>query len=283
MGFSFRSLYADDQVAPPDRISGAIKHKASERPSAPSILRSLDHAGKTQQQSKTGSQSMPSGIPGPLQHAPLAQNSPKTANTLVADRVKTSAPSDDGNIFYSLDSLQAETAVKNTVPGARQEPTPASQQETDALTAPASCPDNSSTSATANHDAQIQLRAIFSTNEAFTLDNIATLAVQLPGVTACLLQNSGRTVLATAELESIKILENHQDFPVPDTFAAQLNQLGQATVDGILLRSTSGSVSCFSNNGFSLMAHHDAENPPVGLWEKLFLITQAGSKLAALI
>ncbi|MFK5921498.1 MAG: hypothetical protein QM496_04920 [Verrucomicrobiota bacterium] len=226
---------------------------------------------------------MPTGIPGPLKSGPISQIPAKPADAPTAARVKIPEHGDEDSVFYSLDSLQAESTVAPPLQGSQQKEVPACVPETVTLVEPSTYPDNSSAVAKDHCAAQIQLRAIFSTNAAFTLDNIATLTAQLPGVSNCLLKSCERSVLATTESESVETIEDHQNPPQPEAFAAALELLGQATVDGILLRSTSGSVSCFSNAGFSLMARHEAENPPAGLWEKLFLITQAGSKLGCKI
>ncbi len=275
MGFSFRSLYADDQDTPVRRVSDSIR--TSERLSPTLARRSLDPTAEAR------SQSMPTGIPGPLKSGPISQIPAKPADAPIAVQVKTPEHRDEDSVFYSLDSLQAESTVEPPLQSSQQTAVLTREPETVTLEQPLTYPDNSSVVANDHCDAQIQLRAIFSTNAAFTLDNIAALTAQLPGVSNCLLKSCDRSVLATTESERVETIEDHQNPPQPEAFAAELELLGQATVDGILLRSTSGSVSCFSNAGFSLMARHDAENPPAGLWEKLFLITQAGSKLTAII
>ena len=231
MGFSFRSLYADDDhpgqgatVSPP----------------------SIDPASESLSQSR----SMKSGIPGPLTRKNPAQVS-----------------------FSSLDVLQPESVFSEKLATTPQdEPPCVSVPEVSAQSIPAS-------TGGGLRNAQITLRAVFASTDAFTIDSIAALTAKLPGIISCIIKAPDGAVLATAEPKTVRSLETTVDFPQLESLQPGCDLFGLGQVNGVMLHSETDRVSCFSCAGIILMARHSGEDLEPGLWEKLILITEATAEV----
>ncbi len=268
MGFSFRSLYTDDDQPAQAGSANLLQRGASERRTRPVPPAKAKEAT---------SASFRSGIPGPL----TAQSPDQVALTATpaCSGQEVEFQSDEA-VVYALDSLEPEPSARESVGKSSQldsldELEPFVSTETDSSNgSPGSNP-----SVDGQRDAEIQLRAVFSVTEPFTLESIVALTARLPGITSCLIQNSDRALLASAESGSVQTVELAPNSPSPEFLQSGLTLLGLDQSDGVLLRSGSSSVSCFSCVGLSLMARHPDENPQPGLWEKLLLITQAAAKI----
>lgn len=279
MGFSFRSLYTDDQRAQPSSAGVVLGRRAADTLSVARPQTKTDAPAAS-------SDAATSGIPGPLPRS----TSDQVVQAISSDSEHSTqqqsgdTSSSDHLAFYSLDALapepQAKVAEKIPSETAVVE-TRATQKTT--LAAPPSPASQTTGSAESLRQAKIQLRAIFSVNEVFTLDHIATLTTQLPGIRCCLLQNDRCSVLAKSDTEIVQDIDSLNPLPKLDDFKNALALVGQDHLDGLLLRSANGSVTVFSHPGFSLMASHDAENLQAGVWEKLLLISQACAQLKTAI
>ncbi|MCF6314036.1 MAG: hypothetical protein L3J39_16435 [Verrucomicrobiales bacterium] len=270
MGFSFRSLYTDEQRAQPSSTGVSLGRRTAESMSV------------SRPQAKSAAPSSPpvspsptiSGIPGPLPQSTADQ----TVQAISSAGADTSTS--DHLALDSLDVLVPEPPVKVADPAPSQAAaTEARETQKTTLAAPSAPASQPADSAESARQAKIQLRALFSVNEEFTLDQIATLTVQLPGIRCCLLQNDRRSVLAKSDSDTVQDIDSLNPLPKLDDFKSALSLVGQDHLDGLLLRSANGCVTVFSHAGFALMASHHEENLQAGVWEKLLLICQACAQL----
>lgn len=296
MSFSFRSLYTDDghqvQAGSSPLLRGETQHRLPQpttlakpaRPVMPAIT--------------TGS----NGIPGPLtrqtSHIPVSITA---ADCNQKDTIDPSSTATVKQAFYSLDALEPQAGdvdIPNTPdlsksdsidsgkisPANSTTATPSTNPAIKSLEFAASPISHTPSLASVeqgDHEAQIKLRAVFSVVDKFTLERIAVLTAKLPGIISCLILNSDGALLASAEPESVHPVAI-AGFPGIESFRPVSHLLGLDNIDGISLRSGTGSISCFSCSGLSLIAQHDGETLAVGLWEKLILITQAATQLRSL-
>lgn len=267
MGFSFRSLYTDDDHPSQGGSTGLLRRGAPDALSRPSRQLPI------QDLPLAATKSAPSGIPGPLTDQTLFEGPAASPSAINKPAIPT--PSDEP-LFYSLDSLEPEPHMAEQSIAPQQDETESPTAESISILDDASrlTPSDESW-----RDAQTQLRAVFSVTGSFTLETIAALTAKLPGVSSCLIQTSQQALLANANTEQVQNIEITADAAQTGAFQASFSLLGLDQVEGILLRSASGSATCFSSSGLSLMARHADENLEPGLWEKLLLITQASAKL----
>ena len=242
MGFSFRSLYTDDDQPEQRAALGSLPTTSGSIPS-------------------TGRQNSPntvlSGIPGPLKGA-------EPIRDVVSRQV-------DNSSFSSLDELVPE-------PVFNEEFVPARSDVMRSVTAPGLSVAQAPAGLEAA-EAEITLRAIFATSDAFTLDRIAILTAKLPGITSCIIKISGQAVLAVRGTETVQSVDTVIDFPRPEAFQPACAHLGLGKMNGVMLRSEAEPASCFSFAGVSLMARHSEVDLEPGLWEKLTLVTRATAGL----
>ena len=244
MGFSFRSLYTDDDQLEQRAVLSAL-------PAEPASI------------SVTGRPILPntamSGIPGPLKRAGAIRS---------AIRLQT-----DHSSFTSLDELEPESDFHEKA-GLKQSDVIPIATAPAARSAPVILKRG-------GVEAGVTLRAIFSTSDEFTLDRIASLTAGLPGIVSCIIKTPEHAILATGESDAVQSIEGLADFPHPESYQSTCDLLGLGKLSGVMLRSESGPVSCFSCAEVSLMARHSEVDLEPGLWEKLTLITQATAELNA--
>lgn len=234
MGFSFRSLYNDEDSSGQGHSSLSTADKLHSQNDGVAVSRAVK-----------------SGIPGPLKEAAPAKS-------------PVEGISDDSS-FYSLDALEPELSSSGKVkatPSAPSSKVPLQDQGKEK-----------------SHEAQITLRAVFATSDSLTLDRIAALTTQLPGITSCIIKTSDHAVLAKLEQNTVCPIDMAIDIPRPDSFQTGFDLLDLEKVDGLMFQSESSPVSCFSYAGVSLMARHSGKDLEPGLWEKLILITKATAEL----
>ena len=248
MGFSFRSLYTEDDHS---RQSGSVNllRQGAAASSPSSVLDSNKPAP---------SKPVLAGIPGPLKEMTPVQTS--------------AGDQSDKSAFCSLDALEPVPDFNSNSPTAVPEEPPPIGSET---TVPAPRVSTADPVIDGHCEAQTTLRAVFATTDSFTLDHIAILTAKLPGIVSCIIQTSDHAILATAEQETVHPVETAPNLPQLESFQHGLNLLGLEKVDGVRLCSKTDPVSCFSCGETFLMTRHSGNDLEPGLWEKLILITQA--------
>lgn len=246
---------------------------------------------------EAATQSIPKGFAETKSEPPLkAPASPSAPVDESPVRAQGSAFS--GSAFPQQPLQQPEPAVsiepdEQPVPGplARPEPVqpaakvePEPEIETIASPAPASAPAPAPAAANvalpglshSNEIRDLELRAIFSTNDPFTLRSVARRVVALPGISSCALATPGRLVQASRNEES-RIGDEAKEMVQTIRNLAKLTGLPDA--QSFTLQTDKGIVSIFLDGECCLTVHHEVAEFEPGTREKLILISRNLEKL----
>ncbi len=122
----------------------------------------------------------------------------------------------------------------------------------------------------------LELRAIFSTSDSFTLRSVARRVVALPGIASCALATPGRLVQASRNEES-RIGDEAKEMVQTIRNLAKLTGLPDA--QSFTLHTDKGIVSLFLDGECCVTVHHETAEFEPGTREKLILISRNLEKL----
>jgi len=118
----------------------------------------------------------------------------------------------------------------------------------------------------------LELRAIFSTGESFTLSIVARRVVGLPGIISCSLSTPGKLVQASKSDEG-RIGNEAREMVTTLRSLAKLTGLPEART--FTLHTDRGIVSLFLEGECCVMVHHEAAAFEPGVREKLILVARS--------
>jgi hypothetical protein len=118
----------------------------------------------------------------------------------------------------------------------------------------------------------LELRAIFSTSENFTLSMVARRVVGLPGIVSCSLSTPGKLVQASKSEEG-RIGNEAREMVATLRSLAKLTGLPEAR--NFTLHTDRGIVSLFLEGDCCVMVHHEAAAFEPGVREKLILVARS--------
>lgn len=118
----------------------------------------------------------------------------------------------------------------------------------------------------------LELRAIFSTSETFTLSMVARRVVGLPGIVSCSLSTPGKLVQASKSEEG-RIGNEAREMVATLRSLAKLTGLPEART--FTLHTDRGIVSLFLEGECCVMVHHEAAAFEPGVREKLILVARS--------
>jgi len=203
---------------------------------------------------------------------------PGTAKPEPSPRIEEPAPSPVGNGAASpVKEATGFTSVRSQVdvPPAQSvpevvAPAPFALKEV-AEVAPASV--SSAPSADQGFDLRdLELKAIFSTSESFTLSKVARRVVGLPGISSCALSTPGKLVQASRSEES-RIGNEAREMVTTLRNLAKLTGLPEART--FTLHTDRGIVSLFLEDECCVTVHHESAAFPPGVREKLILVARS--------
>lgn len=122
----------------------------------------------------------------------------------------------------------------------------------------------------------LELRAIFSTSESFTLSKVARKVVALPGIEACSLSTPGKLVQASRREEN-RLGNEAREMVSTLRNLAKLTGLPEART--FTLQTDRGVVSLFLEGECCVLVNHDSSAFGPGVREKLILIARCISRL----
>ena len=122
----------------------------------------------------------------------------------------------------------------------------------------------------------LELRAIFSTSESFTLSLVARKVVGLPGINSCSLSTPGKLVQASRREEN-RLGNEAREMVATLRSLAKLTGLPEAKT--FTLQTDRGIVSLFLEGDCCVTVHHDAGSFQPGVREKLILVARSLIKL----
>jgi hypothetical protein len=122
----------------------------------------------------------------------------------------------------------------------------------------------------------LELRAIFSTSESFTLSKVARKVVGLPGIEACSLSTPAKLVQASRREEN-RIGNEAREMITTLRNLAKLTGLPEART--FTLQTDRGIVSLFLEGDCCVVVNHDEATFGPGIREKLILIARCLSRL----
>ncbi len=216
----------------------------------------------------------PAAVTEPVEEKPEPAAAVEEPKTAVAEETATPAFDFTPDTTVEADSLSPEAAPKEEVVGTPEpieaEPIAASvpevavEEEIDLSAFPAAMDDEIVK--------DVELRAVFGTNEEFTLRKIATLIVCMPGVSACAVVNPFKALQASRD----------EDTQIGDDARAMAENVKQlAALTGIpeaksfTIHTDKGIMSLFSEGGSTLTVLHEPGGFEDGVREKLMLVTRA--------
>ncbi len=118
----------------------------------------------------------------------------------------------------------------------------------------------------------LELKAIFSTSEPFTLSKVARRVVGLPGISSCALSTPGKLVQASRSEES-RIGNEAREMVTTLRNLAKLTGLPEART--FTLHTDRGIVSLFLEGECCVTVHHESAAFPPGVREKLILVARS--------
>jgi hypothetical protein len=118
----------------------------------------------------------------------------------------------------------------------------------------------------------LELRAIFSTSETFTLSMVVRRVVGLPGIVSCSLSTPGKLVQASKSEEG-RIGNEAREMVATLRSLAKLTGLPEAR--NFTLHTDRGIVSLFLEGECCVMVHHEAAAFEPGVREKLILVARS--------
>lgn len=141
------------------------------------------------------------------------------------------------------------------------------------LVEPAPASGSSAASADQGFDLRdLELKAIFSTSESFTLSKVARRIVGLPGISSCALSTPGKLVQASRSEES-RIGNEAREMVTTLRNLAKLTGLPEART--FTLHTDRGIVSLFLEEECCVIVHHESSVFPPGVREKLILVARS--------
>lgn len=132
------------------------------------------------------------------------------------------------------------------------------------------------TASSPEDDRDLELRAIFSTSESFTLSKVARKIVGLPGIQSCSLSLPGKLVQASRKEEN-RVGDEAREMVATLRSLAKLTGLPEART--FTLQTDRGIVSLFLEGECCVTVHHDASAFQPGVREKLILVARNLAKL----
>lgn len=147
-------------------------------------------------------------------------------------------------------------------------------EEEETVAPPASSPDAGEVSDESLRD--LELRAIFSTDESFTLSRVARRVVGLEGIHGCALATPTRMVQASKNEQS-RLEDEAKEMVGTIRNLAKLTGLPEAR--SFTLHTDKGTVSLFLEGECCVTVHHDSGAFGPGVREKLILIARSIHKL----
>jgi hypothetical protein len=178
------------------------------------------------------------------------------------------SPVNEVSGFTSLRS-QAEAPSPQPVPETAA-PAPFALKEVVEVAPPAVSPPPSADHAFDLKD--LELKAIFSTSEPFTLSKVARRVVGLPGISSCALSTPGKLVQASRSEES-RIGNEAREMVTTLRNLAKLTGLPEART--FTLHTDRGIVSLFLEGDCCVTVHHESAAFPPGVREKLILVARS--------
>ncbi|MBP9222807.1 MAG: hypothetical protein KBF76_03000, partial [Verrucomicrobiales bacterium] len=118
----------------------------------------------------------------------------------------------------------------------------------------------------------LELKAIFSTSEAFDLSKVARRVVDLPGVQSCSLSIPGKLIQATREAES-RVGSDALEMIATLRNLAKLTGLPEAR--NFTLHTDRGIVSLFLEGDCCVTVNHDSATFQPGVREKLIIVARS--------
>ena len=125
-------------------------------------------------------------------------------------------------------------------------------------------------------DRDLELRAIFSLSEVFTLSMVARCVVDLPGIISCSLTTPGKLVQASRSEEG-KLGSEAREMISTIRNLAKLTGLPEART--FTLHTDRGIVSLFLEGDYCVTVHHDKATFQPGVREKLIIAARSLAKL----
>lgn len=122
----------------------------------------------------------------------------------------------------------------------------------------------------------VELRAIFSTSDRFTLAKLARKIVGLPGIAACALSGSGKVVQATKSEQNQLGSDAHD---MVDAVRNIAKLTGMDSAKSFTMKTEFGVVSLFLEGDCCLSVNHDGGEFSPGIREKLIVIARSMHKL----
>lgn len=122
----------------------------------------------------------------------------------------------------------------------------------------------------------LEFRAIFSTDETFTLSKVARRVISLPGIQGCALATPTRIVQASRS-EKSRLGDEAKE--MIDTIRNLAKLTGLPEARSFTLHTDRGTVSIFLEGDCCLTVNHDSGNFEPGVKEKLILIARSIHKL----
>lgn len=184
------------------------------------------------------------------------------------------APADSGP---PLDTPACDTFAPADVPVRRESPAAEPSIEAACEEEPVE-PANPAPSTSDSDDElrDLELRAIFSTSESFTLSKVARKVVGLPGINSCSLSAPGKLVQASRREEN-RLGNEAREMVSTLRSLAKLTGLPEART--FTLQTDRGIVSLFLEGDCCVAVHHDSATFPPGVREKLILVARSLVKL----
>lgn len=200
--------------------------------------------------------------------APVAESAPEPA----PEPESVSAPEPDP----VLEPVSAPEPEPEPAAQPEPEPTPARTfRQEEARPAPAG-ETTPTPSEPADEDRDLELRAIFSTSETFTLSMVARRIVGLPGIVNCTLSTPGKLVQAS-KTDSGRIGSEAREMVATLRNLAKLTGLPEART--FTLHTDRGIVSLFLEGDCCVMVTHETASFEPGVREKLILSARSLIKL----
>ncbi len=217
----------------------------------------------------------PTPQPEAVESKPETLVLPDAAATLTpSPSVNATGSAFSGSPAASLKPLQPLPSTVSVEPETAPAPVVKQERATEAPAAPA--PAAIPGLSLSGEIRDLELRAIFSTSDSFTLRSVARRVVALPGIASCALATPGRLVQASRNEES-RIGDEAKEMVQTIRNLAKLTGLPDA--QSFTLHTDKGIVSLFLDGECCLTVHHESLEFEPGTREKLILISRNLEKL----
>lgn len=213
-------------------------------------------------------------IPPETVGAPVADEAPAELAALPAAPCEVKPAPDEPDVPPSREVPRTdEEAPFSRRPESRPVAAPTGSDSPDSRNA---SPVRQTAAAASGEERDLELRAIFSTSESFTLAKVARRVVGLPGIRSCSLSTPVKIVQASRSEES-RLGNEARDMVTTLKNLAKLTGLPEART--FTLQTDRGIVSLFLEGDYCVTIHHDAIEFAPGVREKLILIARSLVKL----